>query len=601
MVEIPSTSPSVLAAGTASASSPLPAGMVAIQVSVVDLSQALQDITRAIQTSATALTVPMNGNLTLATALGNITVVLPQLSIAEQQVLLDQLVTLVQTQKPLTLALQPGNPPSQATLLLPTTIAPASPSPQPTPVNTGPAINYPPLTVSTGKAFPAIVLPPATALPGPPPATSFLASINKSPVAVLPQVQISSSPPTPSNSPQVTPLAATNALPSPRTVLAPTLSSVQGSTSQRPPAVGPSQQLAVAPSPAPQDTNDAVVRPSVSAPSFPTPAPLPVPSVNPPLNPTSSTPVSPLINLLQPGNEISVRVSQIILSGQPIPTNLAPNQILAVVTGTGTDGQLIVKSGDTTLFVKVAFTSPVGTNLVLTVEPAKAPPLLPLPAQSPLNLQTLPQIVNALTQIDPQTLQQLVATRIPQPNDSLAGTLLLLLGAFKPGNARNWLGDEISDKLIRGGAQGLLDNLSRELSDAGQSTQDAIVGQWKAFPIPLYSQQQFQALTLYVHNESGEQSSSETAKTRANNKVRFLIDMRLTKLGALQIDGFVQSKKLDMILRSENFLPDGLHNALRSSYAKALGAVGFGGTLNFQVGQQFWMRMQKPVTRTVTT
>jgi hypothetical protein len=74
--------------------------------------------------------------------------------------------------------------------------------------------------------------------------------------------------------------------------------------------------------------------------------------------------------------------------------------------------------------------------------------------------------------------------------------------------------------------------------------------------------------------------------------VRFLIDMQMSRLGALQLDGFVQPNKLDMIVRSENRLPDGLPNELRTGFIRALEAVGYTGTLNFQVGHQHWLAVQ---------
>jgi hypothetical protein len=312
----------------------------------------------------------------------------------------------------------------------------------------------------------------------------------------------------------------------------------------------------------------------------------------PQATPVAAALVSPLTNLLQPGNEVTLRVITVLTPTQ-MPPPLAPNQIVATVVGTGTEGQLILKAGDTTLFVKAQVTTPMGTNIVLTIETAKPPPLLTLPSFDPTNFSTLPQIAAVLSQIDPQALQQMMTMRMPQPTDNLTGALLFLFSAFKQGNAKSWLGDDLSDKLTQAGKQSLLTSISRELGEAGQLTHDGTVGEWRSYPIPLFAQQQFQALNLYVHNDQKEHQKSNDGRPGNTKKVRFLIDMRLSKLGAMQIDGFVQPKKLDMILRSESLLPEGMHNDLRLSYIKALEAVGYSGSLNFQVGRQHWMRMQR--------
>ena len=186
-----------------------------------------------------------------------------------------------------------------------------------------------------------------------------------------------------------------------------------------------------------------------------------------------------------------------------------------------------------------------------------------------------------------------MSTRLPQATAALPGALLFLFSAFKQGNVGNWLGKEATDHLLRAGKENILRSLAQELGSAGQPVQDAVVGEWKSYPLPLYAQQQFQALTLYVHNDRDGQKDQRGGKAADKGKIRFLIDMRLSKLGSMQIDGFVQPKKIDMILRSETMLPTGLPNDLRSAYIRAVEAVGYAGSLHFQVGRKHWMMMQQ--------
>lgn len=277
----------------------------------------------------------------------------------------------------------------------------------------------------------------------------------------------------------------------------------------------------------------------------------------------------------------------------PAPPVLASNQILATVVSTGSDGNMILNSGNTNIFVKAPVTAPVGTTVILTVSAAKLPPPVTLPLAEIRNFPALPQALAALAQNAPQVLQQIMNNVLPQPTPVLPGALMFLFNAFKQGNLRSWLGDDATDSLLHMGKADLVASLTRELSDAGQSAQDPVVGEWRSYPIPLYAQQQFQALTLHVHSERDARQNKRDDADSAPTKIRFLIDMRLSKLGAMQVDGFVQPKKLDMILRSETTLPEGLHNELRSSYIRAMGAVGYTGTLNFQVGRRHWMMMQQ--------
>jgi hypothetical protein len=332
------------------------------------------------------------------------------------------------------------------------------------------------------------------------------------------------------------------------------------------------------------------------------PSPVTSPHIQPP--PPSSPNVS---SLLTPGNEVSLRVVSVLSgaaqgshTGQaPLPP-LAPNQIVATVSGTGTNGQLILKAGDATLFVKSQITAPVGTSVILSVDEVTISSLVTLPPSEELSFPALPQVLAALEQVSPRVFQNVMLNFLPRPTESLPGALMFLLSAFGQGSVRNWLGNDTVDVLANAGKSAIVRNLSKELKSTGQPAQDAVVGEWRSYPIPLFSNQQFQALTLYVHNDR-DARKDEAQSPSGVGKIRFLIDMRLSKLGAMQIDGFVQSKKLDMILRSENMLPEGLHQELRQGYIKALDAVGYAGTLNFQVGRHHWMVMQKAAPEGIVT
>ncbi len=568
---------------------PLPAAattpaLTAIQVAVTDVSQALADLTRSIQTNATPVAVSDGGaNITLTTSLGNITVTLAQqLGAAEKQNLTQQLMNLVQTQKPLTLTIQPGSPPTQAVLLLPTSST-ATPAPV---TNTPPPLSPTSATpLVAGNEFPAVVLPnniappPLSALTTAPQILDLAPAVSA--VATQPvTISSASAPVNPATLPSVQTAA-------PTTVANPVTQPPQIPNQQTPTPQTPPQAAQQSPS-VPNQTNaqaPATIQQQPTANMQPTPQ-----AVAPTTAPA----------LLQPGAQVTVRVVS-VLSSNETPPPLAPNQMLATVTAIGTNGNLVLKAGDTTLFVKAPASSPVGTQIIITVDPAKNTAALVIRPATTNNFPTLPQALAELAQISPQIAAQVFASSIPQPTAALPGALMFLFNAFKQGNVRGWLGEDAVETLTRFGKSELVNSLSRNLSEAGQPVQDPVVGEWKAYPIPLYAQQQFQALNLYVHSDRDARREEGAPENAAPNTVRFLIDMRLSKLGNMQVDGFVQNKKLDMVLRSEANLPDGLHNELRAAYIRAVGAVGYAGTLSFQIGRRHWMVMQPPPVKGIVT
>jgi hypothetical protein len=84
--------------------------------------------------------------------------------------------------------------------------------------------------------------------------------------------------------------------------------------------------------------------------------------------------------------------------------------------------------------------------------------------------------------------------------------------------------------------------------------------------------------------------------------MRFLIDVRMSRLGPMQLDGFLRSRQLDIIVRSENPLPPWLNEDLRRTYTKTMEAIGYVGGLNFQNGRQGWLNVQQPAAgKAITT
>jgi len=702
MADIPLAppTPSPSTAATAAASP----GIIAVQVAVTNVPLALQDLTRTIQANATPLIVADANNLTLATILGNITVALSQqLGVAEKQTLTQQLISLMQVQRSLTLTLQPGSPPTQGALLFPmTSFAPSIQNVQERGYTPASATQAKPL--AAGSDFRAVVLPsfpaPAAVLAEAPSAATLTTLATRRPINPSPVTEniftvfapfMGNSEPPVANQPPTNVVQQPLAPPAPpaapavqQTVV---LSQPGQSIQQKPilqtivsPPAQPTSSLpqtsmppvpltpvgiqqsvfpnvAQAPQPTPQTVLPNItqasppvsktplpVRPQIQAeppqgqsaniPIQQAQAPPPAPPLQTPLPPVPPTPVPPkaaapapsaafapepaifipnvqpppthVSSLLTPGNEVALHVVSVLpnfpdASGRQAPLPLlASNQIVATVTGTGTDGQLILKAGDATLFVKSQIIAPAGTSVIVSVDQVKNTSLVTLPSADGPAFQSLQHVLAALEQISPRVLQNVMLNFLPRPTDALPGALLFLLSAFKQGNVRDWLGDNTVDILANAGKSDVVRSLSKELSAAGQPAQDAVVGEWRTYPIPLYAGQQFQSLTLYVH------SDRDARKDKAQNaagagKIRFVIDMRMSKLGAMQIDGFVQKKKLDMILRSENVLPEGLHRELRQGYIKALDAVGYTGTLNFQVGRHHWMVMQKSAPAGIVT
>jgi hypothetical protein len=97
-------------------------------------------------------------------------------------------------------------------------------------------------------------------------------------------------------------------------------------------------------------------------------------------------------------------------------------------------------------------------------------------------------------------------------------------------------------------------------------------------------------LKLYVRRDRDSQTPQPQEAQK--NFTRFVISVTMSHLGAMQLDGLSQPKKLDLVVRSERELPPKLCNELRESTAKTFEAIGLTGSLLFQTGRKSWLQFQ---------
>jgi len=302
------------------------------------------------------------------------------------------------------------------------------------------------------------------------------------------------------------------------------------------------------------------------------------------------TPMDP--TLFRPGTALDFRIAGVTLPDATPPMPNDPEQMLATVVGKGAGGQLVLNAHGTTLFVRTSGDLPVGSKLLLERLPNTAADVT-LPDNPDHAAQALQQFMAALSQIDPQAAQQIAQTRIPQPNAALPTTLLLLFNILQQGgNGGTWLGEAATARLDKAGKRELIVKLIEEMQRGGGEAFDNAVGAWRSYPLPLYDQNMFQMLHLYVHREANRQNQEQSPQAAAA-RTRFLINLNMTRLGPLQMDGLTQRKQLDMVIRSERPLPPSLPQELRGLYLETLEALGLTGSLNFQNGRQGWVVVQR--------
>ncbi|MBY0428053.1 MAG: hypothetical protein K2Q32_02420, partial [Alphaproteobacteria bacterium] len=209
---------------------------------------------------------------------------------------------------------------------------------------------------------------------------------------------------------------------------------------------------------------------------------------------------------------------------------------------------------------------------------------------APAAFENLRQILEYFGQQNPVLINEVKRFRIPlAQTGQVAGPLLFLLAAMQKGNINAWLGNDVKEALEANGKHNLLVALKDEIEGGRQPAIDNMGTQWKGTNVPYLDGEQLKQFRFYVHDDPRQQKPNQNPREVAR---RFLIDVSLTRLGPIQIDGLVNQKKLDVIVRTQNTLPEELRNDLRFRFAHSLEEVRYTGALIFQTNKQGWVEIK---------
>ena len=225
-----------------------------------------------------------------------------------------------------------------------------------------------------------------------------------------------------------------------------------------------------------------------------------------------------------------------------------------------------------------------------------APPPLPvapgagaddaLPVESARRVPVLREAVSILSATDPALAAQFVRSVVPQGNSQLAATLLFFLSATRGGDIRGWVGDRVTSRMEDAGRADMLPRLSAELAGTTRPAPDPAAGEWRSQTIPLYQDGDIGGLTMHVRAPGDENGSADDTGEGGR---RFLIDLDLSRMGPLQLDGLVREKRLDVTIRSQAAFPETMRQDMRTLFRDASETVGLHGGLTFQAGGHDWV------------
>lgn len=311
-------------------------------------------------------------------------------------------------------------------------------------------------------------------------------------------------------------------------------------------------------------------------------------------------------------------------AGHNSPSLWVGQHLTGTVTAQAAGGRTVLQTQAGALVLNQQFDIPEGTSLTLEVisqaPPAQAPigqaspaltaPLFSTPtAQVPSAWPTLSESVALLQQTDPAAARQLLAS-IPSTNPALLANAISFTQAARSGDANKWPGEKVLSALERSGEKGraLAGRLSQDMQELGERTKRAPAGNggdWRTLPMPFMDGAAIAQITIVTRRPqtADDQPDSETSRQQQDQGQRFLIDLSLSKLGDLQLDGLYKSKgrSFDLIIRTKTALSSEIRQTIQSIFAQSSQALAMKGGVIFRVTNDFPGPTEGEISSTVDT
>ncbi|GGF56159.1 hypothetical protein GCM10011332_07060 [Terasakiella brassicae] len=317
--------------------------------------------------------------------------------------------------------------------------------------------------------------------------------------------------------------------------------------------------------------------------------------------------------MVQPGNDLKVRLLSVqqeqqggksfaqspqnqnltstTTAGSPAKTNTVIIQ--GTIMGNTAQGQPVVKTAQGLIALDIKAKMPEGTQVKLEILSATRPdpqahakPVLnelKLEQGVGKNWPTLEEIDKILTQSNPAAADNLHQAMIPKADHRLAANMIFFLKALGRGNFKNWADDKVMKALSKARPD-LLKKLENDFTQISDKIKTPSSTDWKIAYIPLQDNGQINQIRLAERDHKDEKEDG-----KEDPGVRFVIDLHLSRLGAMQLDGLTKesNRMFDLIIRTHKPLAGFIRRDILEIYENAMDTIGFDGKLSFQVTPNF--------------
>lgn len=287
--------------------------------------------------------------------------------------------------------------------------------------------------------------------------------------------------------------------------------------------------------------------------------------------------------VLADGARVGLRIAAV--GAQPGQAPATPPGTLPAQVGTTPGGSATLLTGLGTLRLDGGTALQPGTRLAVEVTSA-APRSAPLAATpNPLGLSrdwpALRDALQAAAALGPATANAAQAA-VPRPGPGLGTDMLFLMAALRLGDPKAFLGDT-SMRALQSASAELAARIGDDFAAMARLAAAGNEGEWRTWLLPVLDGETLRQLRLFTRNQKRKNAKpGEDA-----DAMRFIVELELSNLGLMQIDGFTHEGRFDLMVRSKAPLPKHVREGIRSIYTAFRGEDGTRGELGFQDGKPF--------------
>ena len=139
----------------------------------------------------------------------------------------------------------------------------------------------------------------------------------------------------------------------------------------------------------------------------------------------------------------------------------------------------------------------------------------------------------------------------------------------------------------------LASRISNDFNTLGRIADEPVNSDWRVAMIPINSGAEIEQIRMLIrHHDTDEEENAS-----GEQGTRFILDVDLSRLGRIQLDGLVRDKgrKLDLIIRSTDTLNDENRNEIRRIFTEAADLTGIRGSVVFQASPPDFIEIPDPL------